>query len=74
LLGHTRQVCPILIPTRHNGETTQDDTLLKAFVACTNFRGKDNNNILQLFRDSKHELYGRLFDIDADHISHPEDF
>ena len=74
VLGHTRQVCPTLIPTGHSRETSQDDTLQKAFVACTNFRGKDNDNLLQLFRDSLHELYDRLYDIDAEHISEPEDF
>jgi len=29
--------------------------------------------VLQLFRDSLHELYDMLYDIDADHINHPED-
>jgi hypothetical protein len=74
LLGHTGQVCPTLIVTRHNGETTQEDILHKAFVACTNFRGKAINNLLQLFRDSLHELYDMLYDLDAEHINQPEDF
>ena len=68
------QVCPTLIPTRHRGETAHDDTLHKAFVACTNFRGNDNNNLLKLFRDSLHELYDRVYDLDADHVNPPEDF
>ena len=74
LLVHTWHVCPTLIPTRHVEETSQDDSLHTLFVACTNFRGKDNRNLLHIFRDSLHELYDRLYDIDADHINHPEDF
>ena len=74
LLGHTRHVCPTLIPTWHNGETSQDDSLHKAFVACTNFRGKHSSNLLQMFRDSLHELYDRLYDLDAERINQPEDF
>ena len=66
LLEHTRQVCPTLIPTRHYGETAQDETLHKAFVACAHFRGKDSSNLLQLFRDNLQELHDRLYDIDAE--------
>ena len=74
LLGHTWQVFPTLIPTRHTGETAYDDSLHKAFVSCANFRGKDINSLLQLFRDSLQELYDKQYDIDAEHISHLEDF
>ncbi len=45
-----------------------------AFVACAHFRGKDSSNLLQLFRDSLQELYDRLYDIDAEQLSHLEDF
>ena len=74
MLGHTGQVCPTLIPTGHTGETAQDDSLHKAFVSCANFWGKDNSNLLKLFWDSLQELYGRQYDIDAEHFSHLEDF
>jgi hypothetical protein len=74
LLGHTRQICPTLIPKGRTGETAQDDTLHKAFVSCANFRGKDSNNLLQLFRDSLQELYDMLYDIDAENLSQPDDF
>ena len=74
MLGHTGQVCPTLIPTEHNGETTQDDTLHKAFVACTNFRGKDYTSLLHIFMDSLHDIYDRLYDIDAEPHNQPEDF
>jgi len=57
LLGHTGQVSLTLIPARYIGEIAHDDTLHKA---CTNFRGKDNINLLQLFRDNLHELYDKL--------------
>ena len=74
MLGHTGQVCPTLIPTRHTGETDHDDSLHKAFVSCANFRGKNSSSILQLVRDNLQDLYDRQYDIDAEHISHPEDF
>jgi hypothetical protein len=74
LLGHTWQIYPTIIPTGHNGETSQDDTLHKAYVACSNFKRKDNSNLLQLFRDSLHELCDRLYDLDAEHDTPPEDF
>ena len=74
MLGHPWQICPTFIFTKHVGETSQDDSLHKAFVACMNFRGKGNSNLLQLFRYSSHELYDRLYDIDAEHINHPEYF
>ena len=74
LLGHTWQVCATLISTGHYGETAQDETLHKAFVACAHFRGKDISSLLQLFRDSLQELYDKLYDIDAEQLSHLEDF
>jgi len=62
-------------PTCRSGETSQDDSLYNAFVACPTFRGKDNNiSLLQLFRDCMHGLYIRLFDIDVEAIAAPEDF
>ena len=73
LLGHTRQVCPILKSTGYIGEISQDGSLHNAFVACTNFRGNDNNSVLQLFRDCLRELYVKLYDINANHINHPEE-
>ena len=51
-----------------------EDTLHKAFVACTNFRGKDNNNLLQLFRVNLHEMYDKLYDLVVEHGNQPEDF
>ena len=69
MLGHTGQVCPTIIPTRHSGETSQGDTLHKAYVACSNFRGTNNICLLQLFKDSLHELYDKLYDLDAEHVT-----
>ena len=74
LLGHTKQVCPTFIRTRHSGETSLEDSLHKAFVAFPSFKGKDINNLAQLFRDNMHDLYDRFFDIDAEAINVPEDF
>jgi hypothetical protein len=48
--------------------------LHKVYIYCTIFKGKDNNGINQLFRDSLHEIYDMLFDIDAEVIDILEDF
>ena len=74
LIGHSGQVFPTLIPTRHSGETSQDDSLHKAFIACQAFRGKDSNGIQHLLRDNVQEIYDRLYDIDAELMDPPEDY
>ena len=74
LIGHAGQVCPTIIPTRHNGETSQDDSLHKVYISCSAFRGKDNNGINQLFRDNLREIYDAIFDIDAELVEVPEDY
>ena len=74
MIGHIGYGCPTFILTGHCGETSQDAFLQRAFVTCSAFRGKDKNNLSQLFRDNLHELYDRLFDIDADTTNAPEDF
>ena len=71
LIGHTGQVCPILIPSGHSGETSQDDSLHKAYISCPAFRGKDSNGIHRLFRDSLREIYDKIFDIDAEPLPIP---
>ena len=43
-------------------------------MACPAFRGKDINGINQLFRDRLHEIYDRLYDIDAEPMDLPEDY
>ncbi len=65
LLGHSWQICPTLIPIRHIGETSQDDSLDKVYKSCTILKGKDINCINQLFRESPHDIYDMLLDIDA---------
>jgi hypothetical protein len=74
LIGHSGQVCPTLIPTGHNGETSQDESLHNAFIAWQAFRRKDNNGIQQLFRDIMQEIYDILCDIDAEPMNPPEDY
>jgi len=71
VIGHSGQVCPTLIPRDHSGETSQDDSLNKAFIACPAFRGKVSNCINRLFRDILHEIYDRLYDIDAEPMDPP---
>jgi hypothetical protein len=46
----------------------------KAFVACLAFISKDNNILLHLFRDSRHDLYDELFGIDIEAPNAPTDF
>jgi hypothetical protein len=74
LFGYTEQICPTLIPPSHNGETSQNDSLHKALISCSIFRGKDNNNLHKLFRDNLHEIDDRLFNISADVRNAPEDY
>jgi hypothetical protein len=74
LLGQSRQACPTLIPTCHNGETSQDDSLHKVFFSCSTFKGKDNNGINHLFRENIHEIYDMPFDIDVEPIDIPVDY
>ena len=74
MIGHTGQVCPILIPSGHSGETSQDDSLHKAYISCPAFRGKDSNGIRHIFRDSLREIYDKTFDIDAEPLPIPEDY
>ena len=67
-------MCPTIIPTGHSGETSQDDSLHKVYISCSTFRGKDNNGINQLIRDSLREFYDVFFDIDAEPLEVPEDY
>ena len=50
------------------------DSLHKAYISCPAFRGKDNNGIHKLFRDSLREVYDKIFDIDAEPLPIPEDY
>jgi len=52
LLSYTSHVCPTFIPTGHTSETSQEDNLHKAYIACPMFRGRDNAALHQLFRDN----------------------
>ena len=74
LIGHTGHVCPIIIPSGHSGETSQDDSLHKAYISCPAFIGKDHDGIHQLFRDSFREIYDKIFDIEAEPLPIPEDY
>jgi hypothetical protein len=74
LIGHTGHVCPIIIPSGHSGDTSQVDSLHKAFISCPAFKGKDHNGIHKLFRDSLREIYDKIFGIDAEPLPTPEDY
>ena len=74
MIGHIGQVCPILIPSGQSGETSQDDSLRRAYISCPAFRERDHNGIHQLFKDSLWEIYDKIFDIDAEPLPNPEDY
>ena len=74
LLSYTGQVCPVLIPSGHTGETSQDDSLYKVYIASQMIRGKDHVGLHQLFRDSAQEIYDRLGSLDANTLAVPEDY
>jgi hypothetical protein len=74
LLSNTCQVCPTFIPTGYMAETSHEDSLHKAYIACPMFIGMDNASLQQLFRDNLQEIHDILFDIDADALAVPEDY
>ena len=74
LMSYTGQVCPVLIPSGHTGETSQDDSFHKVYIASQMFRGKDHVGLHQLFRDNVHEIYDKLVSIDANTPHVPNDY
>ena len=74
MLSYTGQVCPIFILTGHTSETSQENSLRKAYIACPMLRGTGSAALHQLFKGSLQELYDRLFDIDANALAVPDDY
>ena len=66
LLTHHGIVSPIIIPTGHMGEESDDPSLHKIFISCANFRGKDNNTLQKFLHDSLAEQYDEI-------LLHPDD-
>ena len=74
MLSHTWQVYPTFISTGRIVQTSYDDNLSKAFIAYPMFRGRDIAILQQLSRDNLHEIYDRLFDIDAEVLAILKDY
>ncbi len=66
LLTYNDNVSPIIIPTRHMGEESDDPSLHKISISCAIFRGKDNNTLRSFLQDSLAEQYDEI-------VLHPDD-
>jgi hypothetical protein len=58
-------VCPVLIPTEHTSEASEDASLRIVHIACAAFRGRDGGNLLRLFRDTLSTIYENIITLDS---------
>ncbi len=71
LLTYTGHVCPILLPTCHTSETSEDSFLRRLHASCAAFRGIDAGSLLQLFKDNLKDIYDNTISLnnaDAHHV------
>jgi hypothetical protein len=57
MLTHDGRVSPVIIPTWHLGEEADDPSLHQTYIACANFRGKENGAIQPFIQDNLAEIY-----------------
>lgn len=75
LLTYTGHVCPVLLPTGHTSEASEDASLHRLHVSCDAFRGHDAGSLLQLFKDSLRDIYGNTINLDgAEAHQRPDDY
>jgi hypothetical protein len=75
MLTYTRHVCPVLLPTRHTNQASEDASLHRLHVSCAAFRGLDAGSLLQLFKDSIKDIYDNTISLDgADANQMPDDY
>ena len=74
LLTHSGNDNPVILPTGHMGEESDDPSLHKIFLSCANFRGKDNTALQTLLQDSLAEQYDEILLHPDDHFIIPEGF
>ena len=64
-MTYTGHACPVLIPTRHTNEASEDASLHRLHVSCAAFRGLDAGSLLQLFKDSLKDIYDNNISLDG---------
>jgi hypothetical protein len=74
MLNRNGTVSPIIIPTRHMGQVSDDTSLHKVFISCTRFRGKNNGALHALHQDNQAEQYKGLLLNPDDDFDIPYDF
>lgn len=74
LLTHNGSVSPVIIPTRHMGEESNDPFLHTIFITGANFRGKDNGALQPYLQDSLSKQYDEILLHPDNNYIIPEDF
>jgi hypothetical protein len=75
LRTYTGHVCPVLLPTGHNNEASEDASLHRLHVSSAAFRGLDAGRLLQLFKDSLKDVYENTISLDGgDAQQIPDDY
>ena len=70
LLTYRGHVCPVLLPTWHTNEASEDASLHRLHVSCAAFRGLDAGSLLQLFKDSLKDIYDNTISLDGADAHH----
>ena len=74
MLTHGGRVIPVIIPTGHMGEESDDPSLHKIFISYANFRGKDNGAIQSYLQDNLAVVYEELLLNPEEEFIIPKDF
>jgi len=64
-MTYTWHACPILLPTGHTIEKSEDASLHRLHISCAAFRGLDLGSLLQLFKDSLKDIYDNTISLDG---------
>jgi hypothetical protein len=75
MLTYTWHVWPVLLPTSHTSEASEDASLYRLHVSCAAFRGLDARSLLHLFKDSLKDIYDNTISLDgANARQMPDDY
>ena len=75
MLTYTGNVCPVLLPTDHTSEASEDASLHRLHFSCAAFRGLDAGSLLQLFKDILNDIYDSTISLDiANSHQVPDDY
>ncbi len=65
MLTYTENVCPLLLPTDHTSEASEDASLHRLHFSSAAFRGLDAGSLLQLFKDILKDIYDNTISLDS---------